>query len=204
MFRIRFRIHIPVWVNSRTILASTLLPVILLAALAANQVWATPSQAPAAPNASYGMRHFYLTKLSVHANQARTACADGYHFASIWEIADPSSLKYNTSLGASGQDSGGGPPTRIGSLLFATARGWARTGYSFSTTGIAGQANCGTWLTDNEFYWGTAANLPINWTGSEEDIGLWNVEVRKCNAMLRVWCVQDDSVLRVYLPLIIR
>lgn len=204
MFRIRFRVHIPVDVCSRTVLASILLPIILLAVFCVNQVRATSPQAPSAPNAPFGMRQFYLTKFSVRGNQTLTACEAGYHFASIWELADPSSLNYNASLGATGQDSGAGPPTRIGVTLFGPARGWVRTGYGFSVSDTVGQANCGNWLSDYSLYWGTAANLPTNWTAGLEDIGLWNVEVRTCNTLLRVWCVQDDSVLRIYLPLILR
>jgi hypothetical protein len=68
----------------------------------------------------------------------------------------------------------------------------------------AGQANCISWQSDYEFYWGTVANLPSNWTGGEQDIGVWNAEVRTCDTFVRVWCVQDDSVWRVYLPVILR
>jgi len=48
------------------------------------------------------------------------------------------------------------------------------------------------------------ANLPSDWTGSEQDVGVWNADVRTCDKALRVWCVQDDSVWRVFLPLMIK
>ena len=59
---------------------------------------------------SAGMRQFYLTEAVVQGDQPITACAAGYHFASFWEIADPSNLKYNTTLGYTWSDSGQGPP----------------------------------------------------------------------------------------------
>jgi hypothetical protein len=152
-----------------------------------------------------GVRRFYLTQSSYQANVALAACADGYHFASIWEIADLSALKYNTDMGRTGPDSGGGPPTQI--WLFGsstTARGWVRTGYSAWSSETVGQANCSGWGTNDQFAWGSAANLLFNWTDGEQDIGIWNTEVRTCNTSLRVWCVQDDSVLWVFLPLVVR
>jgi hypothetical protein len=204
MFRIRLRIRFPYWVTSRVVLASVLLPAIFLAALTVNRVRATATDPADASATTLGVRQFYLSKSVVTAAGARSACAEGYHFASIWEIADPSALKYNTSLGQTGTDSGAGPPTMTGVRDPITARGWVRTGFSYSTTGIPGQANCGTWLISDGMYWGTTANLPSDWTGGEQDIGVWNVDVQTCNESRRVWCVQDDSMMRVYLPIIIQ
>ena len=45
-----------------------------------------------------GSREFYLTQLRHLAGEATTACA-GFHMASMWEILDPSNLRYNTNLG---------------------------------------------------------------------------------------------------------
>jgi hypothetical protein len=82
--------------------------------------------------------------------------------------------------------------------------GWVRTGYDPWQTAIVGQANCNVWNTNSGTYWGTVANLPSNWTGGEQDVGVWNTEVRTCDSYNWVWCVQDDSVLRVFLPLVLR
>ena len=62
---------------------------------------------------SSGLRGYYLTKSSYGPSRILTApaCASGYHFASLWEIMDPSNLKYNTDLGYTMDDSGQGPPT---------------------------------------------------------------------------------------------
>jgi hypothetical protein len=180
-----------------------LIPVILLTARTVRDARATATGAAA--TASANMRQFYLSKSSYTAGNATGACASGYHFASIWEIADPSALKYETSLGRTATDGGSGPPTRLTGFMYSIpATGWVRTGFSYSVASFPGQANCGTWLTNDGMSWGTTANLVSNWTGGEQDLGPWNIEVRTCNTALRVWCVQDDNLKRVYLPLVIR
>jgi hypothetical protein len=65
-------------------------------------------------------RKFYLTQDGYDGSQALSACAQGYHMASLWEILDPSNLSYDTSLGATVADSGSGPPN---------GSGWIRTGF---------------------------------------------------------------------------
>jgi hypothetical protein len=200
--RIRYRRQAIPW----DVLALVLLPALLLVVLTVSRVRASTPAPPATLSATtFGVRQFYLAKTTFQAGGARTACAKGYHFASIWEIADPSALEYNTGLGATGTDSGEGPPTQIwffgGSSV---ARGWIRTGYSVGSWDTVGQANCSGWGTSDGLAWGTTANLPSDWTAGEQDIGVWNTEVRTCNSTLRVWCVQDDSVLRVSLPLVLR
>jgi hypothetical protein len=204
MFRVQVKIRYPRRVIRRII------PVLILAVLlvlASTSGPARSGEITSSPSlrAGSGMRYFYLTRTKHNAVQAPTACAPGYHFASIWEIVDPSGLRYNTVLGATSPDSGAGPPTATPIFLgLRIAHGWVRTGASSGTTDIPGQANCISWQSDYEFYWGTVANLPSNWTGGEEDMGVWNTEVRTCDTLVRVWCVQDDSVWRVYLPVVFR
>jgi hypothetical protein len=66
---------------------------------------------PAKPPPTFGRPgNFYLTKTTHNGGQALTACAAGYHMASIWEIHDPSSLRYSTVYGFTEDDSGLGPP----------------------------------------------------------------------------------------------
>jgi hypothetical protein len=188
----------------RDVFVWLLLQVTLLAALITNQARATAPSSLASASATFGVRQFYLTKTTFQAGGARTACAKGYHFASIWEIADPSALEYNSDLGQTGSDSGEGPPTQIwffgGSSV---ALGWTRTGYTTSSVDTVGWANCSGWGTSDGLAWGTVANLPSDWTGGEQDIGAWNTEVRTCNSTLRVWCVQNDSVWWVFAPLLL-
>jgi hypothetical protein len=73
-------------------------------------------------------KSYYLTQTTHNGSQPLTACAAGYHMASLWEIFDTSNLKYDTALGAVSNDSGSGPPTVVivaGHILNA---GWIRTG----------------------------------------------------------------------------
>jgi hypothetical protein len=68
----------------------------------------------------FAPRAFYLTQTQHTGGEALTACAAGYHMASLWEIFDPSNLRYESDLGRKNDDSGFGPPT--GEV------GWIRTG----------------------------------------------------------------------------
>ncbi|MFX1355393.1 MAG: hypothetical protein ACFFGP_15680, partial [Promethearchaeota archaeon] len=56
------------------------------------------------------MRQYYLTDTPTGFTgaDADTACAAGYHMASLYEILDTSNLKYNTDLGQTREDSGEG------------------------------------------------------------------------------------------------
>jgi hypothetical protein len=134
---------------------------------------------------STGMRQFYMTKSSEPANQAPSACAAGYHFASMWELADPSNLKYNASLGKTQADSGYGPPAALGA--------WVRTGYSPSVDNTPGKANCNYWTSLSSSGYGTAAGLPWNWTSSTaQDLAVWDAFTYTCDfALTHVWCIED-------------
>jgi hypothetical protein len=67
-------------------------------------------------------RKFYLTKTEFTGSQPLTACAKKFHMASMWEIFDVSTLRYDTENGFTLDDSGSGPPTNF--------FGWVRTGFS--------------------------------------------------------------------------
>ena len=156
--------------------------------------------------ASAGMRQYYLT--TTYHNGAGAdgtdgngagVCADGYHFASLWEILDPSNLKYDTDLGMVRDDSGQGPPT------FPYFGGWVRTGYSSNTSSTPGQANCDAWTSSDSGDYGTTAYLPNDWTAGQ-DIHVWEVDTDTCDiaVLFRVWCVADNVSTSVYLPLILK
>lgn len=132
---------------------------------------------------STSLRQYYLTTTGVRGIQPLTACASGYHFASLWEIADPSNLQYNTSLGHTTADSGQGPPTG--------AYGWVRTGSYGNTLSTAGLGNCDTWSSLHPSYYGTRAILPDLWTSSTEDVGVWEVTTDTCDDYNLVWCIED-------------
>jgi hypothetical protein len=103
-----------------------------------------------------GPRKFYETKDSVDGAHALTACAAGYHMASLWEIFDPSNLRYNTNLGMTSDDSGFGPPNT----------GWIRTGQRSNggTPLSPGFNNCNAWTAADSLNNGTAARLDALWS----------------------------------------
>ena len=115
--------------------------------------------------------------------------------ASLWEIFDPSALKYNTQLGHSNADSGQGPPS--------DDTGWVRTGYSSNTSDTPGQGNCSAWNITGSRSSGSYAYLPKNWDGGY-DTYVWEVGTTACNQAPRVWCVSDNVPRYIFLPLIQR
>jgi len=126
-----------------------------------DEVAASSQQAPpAAPLASSAsMRQYYLTKTGSDGAHALTLCASGYHMASMWEIVDPSNLKYNTTLGLTTADSGQGP---------AISWGRVRTGFFANTSTTTGYANCNAWTSATGGEYGTAAQLPWGWLTTAE------------------------------------
>jgi hypothetical protein len=170
------------------LLALALLLAALLGYLAWGQDEVAASGSPAPLASSAGMRQYYLTTSTHAGNEAAGSdgngagvCADGYHFASFWEILDPASLKYNTSLGCFREDSGQGPPS--------DRSGWVRTGYSNSFS-VWGRANCRVWASDDDGDSGTLVYLPSTWTTGQH-IHVWNVGMGDCDDSYRVWCVED-------------
>ena len=134
------------------------------------------------PAQSEGMRQFYLGNGGL-GSQAES-CETGYHLASLWEIADPSNLKYNTTLGQTSSDSGQGPPTIL--------RGWLRTGYTNQDeTTTPGRANCDGWTIWHPSRYGTVAQLPDNWTSGAQDMGVWQLSVSECDDPRPSWCIED-------------
>jgi hypothetical protein len=122
-------------------------------------------------------KHFYLTKSSVDGLGVLTACTTGFHTASLWEILDPSNLRYDTVLGFTTDDSGSGPP--------AAVSGWIRTGSAAADSGSAG-VNCNAYTNNTgegtivELDWGeTSGSFP--WASADEG----------CNLTRHVWCVQN-------------
>ena len=150
---------------TRGLLILLALVVIVAAACLGTLAWGqkkAAASAPAAPAVFTGMRKYYLTQTEVDGDETLTACASGYHMASLWEILDPSNLEYNTDLGFTRDDSGAGPPSE--------GWGWIRTGYNSYSTGDShiGRNNCANWTTDDEAIRGTYLSLPYNWTSTTE------------------------------------
>lgn len=131
-------------------------------------------------------RKFYLTQTTYTGSQALTACASGYHMASLWEIFDTSNLRYDTVLGKTQDDSGFGPPSQI--------LGWMRTGRFASSVDLAGGGNCDAWTSADDADFGTVAGLNNDWTGDlnqGKNVRPWTAFANTCNSNQSVWCVQD-------------
>ena len=127
-------------------------------------------------NASAHDRSFYLTKTTHQGDTVLTACATGYHFASISELFYYGNLVYNIELGHSNNDSGFGAPRGI--------PGWMRSGQEFGGSEI----QCGIWTARVGGYQGTRGHLSID-TSSPFDP--WSVLWSSCSTALPVWCVSD-------------
>jgi hypothetical protein len=196
--KVRLRIRYDRGRGLAALLALALLAAAFLGCLAWNRGEAAAAgpqaPAPASPASSANMRRYYLTKTSRNGVQALAACARGYHMASLWEIVDPSHLKYNTSRGSTEDDSGQGPPGYWG---------WVRTGAGSSNIQAPGIGNCNAWTSSSASDYGTIAQLPHDWL-SEPDFDLWHVGFVNCSQAVRIWCVADAIPVPVYLPLTVR
>ena len=151
-------------------------------ALVGNQAFASDLKSI---SATTGQRKYYLTDAANKKNgaSANSGCVSGYHFASMWEIIDPSNLEYNTTEGFSSGDIGSGPPTNT--------FGWVQTGYVTSSgNNIAGQANCSFWTDSTSGEYGSVVALPSSWISSP-NLSVWNVGTSTCDISNHVWCVED-------------
>ena len=128
-------------------------------------------------------KSYYLTRTNHDGSQALSACASGYHMASLWEIFDTSNLTYNTELGLTLDDSGLGPPVLNG--------GRVRTGATASGINEPGVGNCQAWTSAEHVDWGTQVALPNNWVGNVQQINPWQAGTIECDSLRRVWCKQD-------------
>ncbi|MCZ7667155.1 MAG: hypothetical protein M5U34_08015 [Chloroflexi bacterium] len=102
-------------------------------------------------------RHFYLTNTTHFPDEALTACASGYHMASLWEILDVSNLSYDYDHpnAHTKDDSGFGPPSYW--------NGWVRTGWSSSTSTTTGTGNCQNWSSRSGSDSGVSVRLSRLW-----------------------------------------
>jgi hypothetical protein len=153
----------------------------------ANGVIGTTTTAPA--------RGYYLTKNTITGGNVLTACATGYHFASVWEILVTSDLHYSKTLGRTNTNSGVGPPTVSGNSTFSNAAyGWIRTG------GPA-DPNCLNWTSSNSVDSGSAGALSFGAVHEPQwiiDNGTSTQTAISCDGTLSgtpltigVWCVQN-------------
>ena len=143
-----------------------------------------------------GGRHFYVTAANYAITEVKTACANGYHMASLWELYDVSNLIYDYDHPAARvlADSGYGPPSYW--------NGWVRTGYSSSSSNTTGTGNCFNWNSNDGSYYGAAVRLSRTWETAPGDMGPWDATSFPCNYTGPVWCVGDFYA--IYLPLLLR
>ena len=156
------------------------------------------TRAPAPATFPIGIRgRYYLTDgipSAVQGDGVLTACAKGYHTASIWEIADPTNLIYDSTLGLTFHtDTGAGPPTDW--------YGWVRTGTNDYIGDSAGRSNCNGWNSPSSGEYGTRVGLPVDWTAATH-IGPWLVDTTQCNMYNMTWCVRPPFT--AFLPLVLR
>jgi hypothetical protein len=139
----------------------------------------------AAPERRDSRRSFYLSQTAHDGSQALAACASGFHMASMFEILDPSHLRYDTALGATDADSGEGPPA----LKF----GWVRTGRFSSRVELPGAGNCNVWTSGSNADYGTQVSLDGQWINGTESspIEPWEGRATGCFSATPVWCIAD-------------
>ena len=110
--------------------------------------------------------------------------------ASLWEILDPTQLRWTGS--AIGGDQGRGP--------VSDRSGWVHTGRDVSNLNVVpGRANCLGWTTNAPDQYGTAVALTDRWTRSDVSylnttpIDPWFALAKSCDEVRAVWCVEDDD-----------
>jgi len=149
-----------------------------------------------APLCGRGLRRFYLTRTTVPGGQALTACKEGFHLASRFEILDVSGLDYDPQLGLVTDDSGAGPPSAAAKYGVDAPSGWIRTGggSQFSDGArAAGSAftNCAAWTSSTHDAYGTVGWL----TDRAGDVGgPWQTGSETCDVPHHAWCVETYPV----------
>lgn len=130
------------------------------------------------------LRAFYLTKTRHTGDQALIVCAAGFHMASMWDVVDPSNLRYDDTLGFQhpNQDSSGAP---------SGIQGWMATGTEPVAAGLPGETNCSAWTSSSDDLLGTAASLELVWNSTATAVSPWHALTLTCNRPERVWCLED-------------
>jgi hypothetical protein len=195
MIRIRFR-----FAYDRRVLVllfSLCFSLLLAGSVVASDNPPRVQEEPTALLAADGGRHFYLTDANFATDNALTACADGYHTASLWEILDVSNMVYDYDHPDAHvkDDSGRGPP----SFWY----GWVRTGQDASGSATAGSGNCNNWTSTSSANSTVAVRLSRTWETAPGDIGPWDATSFTCNFSGPVWCVGEFGG-AVYLPIIMK
>lgn len=130
---------------------------------------------------------FYLTNTDYSPSTALTACATGYHMASIWELMNISALTYHSAHPSAHNkaDDGYGPPSHW--------YGWVRTGWDSSANSTAGSGNCLNWTSSSNTDYGVSVRLSNAWATPLGSIGPWEATSFTCDMVGPVWCVSDKK-----------
>lgn len=145
---------------------------------------------PLAPNSP---PYFYVTDATYSAGGALSACSDGYHMASLWEIQHFSDLQYAYDHPDA--------HVKVDSSLGAPANwwGWIRTGQDASPVNTPGTGNCQSWTSTEPDESGTVARLGSDWEAAASAGSPWQATSRACSGIAPVWCV-SNRVYDTYLP----
>lgn len=175
---------ITIHINLDTLGIRLLLLAILVASLGGSIAFAqdASSEDGIVPITTGPVRKYYLTMNGFQGNGVLTACATGYHAATLWEILDTSNLVYDTVLGVKWPSGDSTPPTGIW--------GWARTGGA-PNIGEGAGSNCASWTIGSALQYGTLIELPDDWTTPGSKIGIWKTGFGACFSSFYVWCVGD-------------
>ncbi|MEZ4334949.1 MAG: hypothetical protein R3F35_24590 [Myxococcota bacterium] len=121
--------------------------------------------------AEAGRRRYYLSLAIVGGGSAGTVCDPGFGVASVWELHDPSALRYDVDRGFT-DNAGTGPP-RPG------LQGWA---YMDSSLG-----NCSDWSAST----GNGTYISLEENPALQEVGPWLIQVAGCSTTgARVWCIE--------------
>jgi hypothetical protein len=128
-------------------------------------------------------KRFFLTTDTFAVADIRDACGKGFHVASLWEILDFASLRYDAKRGRPPQTGSGGPPAGI--------YGWIETGGDDSASATAGLGNCLGFTSSSSMDNGTVVQLPLDWTSAVTAVSPWDPGTSTCNVPRNVWCKQN-------------
>lgn len=125
-------------------------------------------------------RRYYLTiDNTFDGAEVLGACATGFHLASIYEIAEPANLVYDTVLGLTRDQSRSGPPR----VIF----GWVADGGDDFFSG-----NCEGWSSNDPGDNGAQARTAIlDSTTPNIVVGIWDTARTTCGFDSAVWCIED-------------
>jgi len=134
-------------------------------------------------------KSFYLTPEELLGDEVVSACADGYHFASLLETRDLSSMRYNFQLGKTWEDTGSGIPSNVAGWIRADGEGpncdnWNARVDNLGPVGI---------LVPHEIY---IFDDPPPGPGPEDENPNppgdgWEYQSHPCWEAIPAWCVSD-------------